>query len=180
MVRGQVSVRRMPGRSLPQQVVPDPGAARMDWPRAAAARRARPCGAVGKCGRLPATVSVSTTRPAPLGAKHLVTQGGDACPVCDAPAVRRIDVEAFALYHCPACGAWSSDALARGAATSFEPSSYFDNPELDRDKWDRLVSRLERAGAPFGAALDVGCGTGDFLAYLAARHPGIRCEGIEL
>jgi 2-polyprenyl-6-hydroxyphenyl methylase/3-demethylubiquinone-9 3-methyltransferase len=123
---------------------------------------------------------LSTKRSAAPGTRQPVTRGGDGCPVCFAQAVPKIDVGAFVLYGCPSCGAWSSDALSRGASTSFEPAAYFDNPLLDGDKWDRLLATLDRDGTALDAALDVGCGTGDFLAYLAGRWPGIRCEGIEL
>lgn len=113
-------------------------------------------------------------------ASRLVTLGGELCPVCAARAPRAIDVGDFALHGCPECGAWSSDALARGAATSFEPARYFENAQLDRDKWEALWARLARRGAPLQSVLDVGCGTGAFLAFLAARDPALRREGIEL
>jgi len=112
--------------------------------------------------------------------RRLVTQGGDACPVCSAPARRAIDVGVFALYRCPECGAWSSDALERGAATSFEPRHYFENAALERESWERLFGKLARRGAEPQSVLDVGCGRGDFLAWLAARDPALRREGIEL
>lgn len=109
----------------------------------------------------------------------LVTRGGDACPVCRAHTARAIDVGHFALYRCPDCGAWSSDALARGAATSFEPERYFENAALERASWEKLFAELARAGLRPRSALDVGCGTGEFLAFLAAQ--GVeRRSGIEL
>jgi 2-polyprenyl-3-methyl-5-hydroxy-6-metoxy-1,4-benzoquinol methylase len=113
-------------------------------------------------------------------AARLVTEGGDACPVCETRAQRRIDAGPFALFRCPDCGAWSSDALARGAATSFVPTQYFENAALDRDKWERLLARLAERGAPLRSALDVGAGTGEFLAFLAARDPSLRRVGVEL
>ena len=113
-------------------------------------------------------------------ARRLVTQGGDACPVCAARARPSIDAGAFSLYRCPECGAWSSDALARGAATSFEPRCYFENAAQERESWERLLGRLTRRGAAPRSVLDVGCGRGDFLAWLAARDPELRREGIEL
>ena len=109
----------------------------------------------------------------------LVTRGGDACPVCRARTTRAIDVGSFALHRCPDCGAWSSDALARGAATSFEPERYFENAGLERASWEKLFARLARAGLHPRSALDVGCGTGEFLAFLAAQG-AVRREGIEL
>jgi len=113
-------------------------------------------------------------------AARLVTQGGELCPVCAARAPRAIDVGPFALHRCPQCGAWSSDALARGAATSFVPEHYFENAELDRARWERLLAALEARGARLRRVLDVGCGTGEFLAWLRARDPSVQREGIEL
>jgi 2-polyprenyl-3-methyl-5-hydroxy-6-metoxy-1,4-benzoquinol methylase len=110
----------------------------------------------------------------------LVTQGGDACPVCGERAPREIDVGDYALHRCPRCGAWSSDALARGASTSFEPENYFENAALDRDKWEDLFARLAQSGVRPASVLDVGCGTGEFLAFVAARDPSLRRAGIEL
>ncbi|HVN40353.1 MAG TPA: class I SAM-dependent methyltransferase [Myxococcota bacterium] len=116
-----------------------------------------------------------TSQPAPA---RLVTQGGDACPVCAAPSRREIEVGAFALHRCPDCGAWSSDALARGAATSFEPRRYFENAACERESWERLLAKIP--AHRLRNILDVGCGTGEFLAYLAARDPATRREAIEL
>jgi 2-polyprenyl-3-methyl-5-hydroxy-6-metoxy-1,4-benzoquinol methylase len=110
---------------------------------------------------------------------RLVTQGGDACPVCRAGTARAIDVGVFALHHCPDCGAWSSDALARGAATSFEPERYCENAALERASWETLFAKLARARLRPRSVLDVGCGTGEFLAFLAAQGAERR-DGIEL
>ncbi|MFN8641684.1 MAG: class I SAM-dependent methyltransferase [Candidatus Binatia bacterium] len=109
---------------------------------------------------------------------RLTTEGGRLCPVCREPARRAIDVDDYALFACPACGCWSSDALVRGAATSFVPAQYFGNAALDRPKWDDLRRRI--GPRPLAGALDVGCGTGHFLAYLHAQYPAARLVGIEL
>jgi 2-polyprenyl-3-methyl-5-hydroxy-6-metoxy-1,4-benzoquinol methylase len=113
-------------------------------------------------------------------AANLVTLGGELCPVCAGRAPAEIEVGSFTLHRCPGCGAWSSDALARGAATSFTPAHYFEHAELDRERWVRLLVRLAANGARLRSALDVGCGTGEFLAFLAARDPQLAREGIEL
>lgn len=109
---------------------------------------------------------------------RLTTEGGTLCPICRAPARRAIDVDDYALFACPGCGCWSSDALPRGAATSFVPEQYFGNAELDRPKWEDLRRRLG-AMVPT-CALDVGCGTGHFLAYLHGAFPAARLVGIEM
>ena len=111
-------------------------------------------------------------------AQLLSTEGGDRCPVCTEPAEPRIDVGDFRLFRCSGCGSWSSDARVRGAATSFEPESYFGNAALDRDKWDALFGRLQGRALP-ESLLDVGCGNGAFLAYATGRIPQLRTEGVE-
>jgi len=108
----------------------------------------------------------------------LTTEGGPLCPICRAPARRAVDVGDYALFACPACGCWSSDALRRGAVTSFVPEQYFGNADLDRPKWDDLRRRL--GATPPASALDVGCGTGNFLAYLRGAFPAARLVGIEM
>src|ERR1700752_2482210 len=86
-------------------------------------------------------------------AAQLVTRGGDACPVCGAHAPRAVDLGDYALHRCGGCGAWSSDALARGAATSFAPERYFENAAQDRVRWQALLPRLAPSGGPPPAGL---------------------------
>src|SRR5262245_35852939 len=107
------------------------------------------------------------------------TRGGAAGPVCATAAAPEIDLREYRLFRCARCGAWSSDALARGARTSFEPRDYFGNDDADRPKWEALFARLG-AGARVGSALDVGCGPGAFRAWPAKRHPASGRAGIEL
>jgi len=112
-------------------------------------------------------------------AARLTTEGGTACPVCAAPAAPEIEIPEYRLFRCARCGCWSSDARARGAHVSFEPRDYFGNDDADRPKWEALLARLG-GGARMGSVLDVGCGTGAFLAHLAERFPGCQRAGIEL
>ena len=112
--------------------------------------------------------------------QRLSTEGGSVCPVCGGTARPRIDVGDFELLCCADCGSWSSDAQVRGASTSFVPEAYFENAELDRDKWEALLGRLPGRGRDVGSLLDVGCGNGAFLEYAANRLRGLRSEGIEL
>lgn len=106
------------------------------------------------------------------------TEGGNDCPVCTAPARRAMDLREYALFECGDCGSWSSDALLRGAETSFIPAHYFENADLDVPKWNELFRRLE--GRRLESVLDVGCGTGAYLAFVKGARPGVRLEGIEL
>jgi len=70
--------------------------------------------------------------------------------------------------------------LVRGAQTSFEASDYFDNAELDRNKWEALLQRMENEEKSLGSVLDVGCGTGAFLAYVGGERSECHLEGIEI
>jgi 2-polyprenyl-3-methyl-5-hydroxy-6-metoxy-1,4-benzoquinol methylase len=108
------------------------------------------------------------------------TLGGHACPVCGTAVRRAMDVGAFELFSCHRCGCWCSNALVRNAATSFAPDHYFRNSRADEPKWDALLDRLAAIGGQPRSVLDVGCGTGDFLARVAGRFPGLRQAGIEL
>jgi 2-polyprenyl-3-methyl-5-hydroxy-6-metoxy-1,4-benzoquinol methylase len=91
-----------------------------------------------------------------------------------------MDLEAYDLFECPACGCWSSSALAKRAVTSFEPERYFANATSDRAKWARLFETLKvERDAPL-RILDVGCSNGHFLAYARSMLPVARLDGIEI
>ena len=110
----------------------------------------------------------------------LTTEGGDACPVCRASTRPTAELDDYQLFGCPACQSWSSSALARGAVTSFEPEAYFRNPDADRGKWQALHQKLRKNGVGARRALDVGCGTGAFLAFGRETMEMVECTGIEL
>ncbi len=110
----------------------------------------------------------------------LTTQGGEKCPVCDGSTTPRAELPDYRLFCCSHCGCWSSDALFRGAQTSFETSDYFGNADLDREKWQVLLQRMENEEKELSSVLDVGCGTGAFLAYVGAERPDCHREGIEI
>jgi len=113
--------------------------------------------------------------------KRLTTEGGSQCAVCEAsPADPRIDLGDYRLFHCAACGSWSSDAGFRGAAVSFEPEAYFANPDADRHRWEDLLGRRRHAGLPIGSVLDIGCGSGAYLAFVRERMPEATRDGIEI
>ena len=102
------------------------------------------------------------------------------CPVCENPATPGAELSDYRLFRCGHCGCWSSDALIRGAQTSFETSDYFGNAELDREKWQALFQRMEAEGKTIHSILDVGCGTGAFLAFAGGERPDCHREGIEI
>jgi len=108
----------------------------------------------------------------------LSTEGGGLCPVCEHRVEARIELPDYRLFACVGCGCWSSDALARGATLSFDPARYFEHAARDEVKWEELQFR--RAGRQVRRVLDVGCGNGAFLTWIARRIPGVECIGIEL
>ena len=112
--------------------------------------------------------------------ESLTTVGGELCPVCGAVAAPAAVFPDYQLHRCRACGCWSSDAHERGATTSFEPETYFENADLDRPKWAALLRSLEARDRRVRSLLDVGCGTGAFLGWVSQAHPDIDCEGIEI
>jgi hypothetical protein len=74
-----------------------------------------------------------------------------ACPVCRAPAQPRIDLGDYRLFACARCGCWSSDALVRGARTSFVPDAYFANAAADRTRLEDLLRRARLDPSRTGA-----------------------------
>lgn len=114
------------------------------------------------------------------GTPFRTTEGGRHCPICEHVADPGASFAEYRLFRCRHCGCWSSDALFRGAATSFESRNYFANADLDQPKWAALMRRLEAEGNPLRSVLDVGCGNGAFLSFVAKDRPDVRCEGIEI
>lgn len=67
----------------------------------------------------------------------------------------------------------------RGARTSFEPRAYFANADVDIARWEDLLRRTRVAERGAVRVLDVGCGRGDFLGFVAARLADAERSGIE-
>lgn len=111
---------------------------------------------------------------------QLTTLGGSACPACGGEARPRIDLGDFRLHACPHCGCWSSDALVRGASVSFQPSAYFANADADTARWEDVLRRTAVERSTPIRVLDVGCGCGDFLRFVARRVPASVRSGIEI
>jgi 2-polyprenyl-3-methyl-5-hydroxy-6-metoxy-1,4-benzoquinol methylase len=113
-------------------------------------------------------------------ADTFTTLGGTACPVCTARALPEIELPEYRLFRCTDCSCWSSDALVRGARTSFDAQRYFAHDDADRPRWDALFARLGPSDPVPPSVLDVGCGSGAFLADVARRAPDSRRSGIEI
>ncbi len=69
----------------------------------------------------------------------------------------------------------------------FTPEYYERLRGLEETGWwnaamrETLAAAIDLAGLPAsGVVLDVGCGSGETLAWFAARHPGWRCLGVDL
>lgn len=112
-----------------------------------------------------------------------------ACPVCDSRD-RRPDVAKFGvrLMHCLGCGARYGEKVAANAADLYGPEDYVsfsladteDHFRYRRDRFGReRVEILERYCGALKSKriLDVGCGTGYFLA--AAQDKCDHCYGTE-
>lgn len=68
----------------------------------------------------------------------------------------------------------------RGARTSFDPDAYHRHADADAARWRDLLARRTRGGKPLRSVLDVGCGRGAFLRFVASEQPAARVAGIEL
>ncbi len=111
----------------------------------------------------------------------LTTEGGRRCAVCEqGDCEPHLDLADFVLFHCGACGSFTSDAEHRGASTSFEPTAYFENPRADEWRWKDLLARRAKAGLATRSVLDVGCGNGAFLGFVREQHPDASRAGIEI
>lgn len=82
------------------------------------------------------------------------------------------------LYRCTASDLrFFHPASLEGKASLYEELERVDW-YYSEDRWD--FRRALRDLAACADVLEVGCGTGRFLAMLAARHPGVRASGVEL
>lgn len=106
------------------------------------------------------------------------------CPICGAhaagPAVERHG--RFALHWCRACDVQFSDPMEEAGQAFYETSRHYGGPECRYTStktlnWDQRCFLRDRPQAG-GRLLDVGCGTGYFLA--AARQRGYQVSGLDL
>ena len=106
------------------------------------------------------------------------------CAVCTTPSRREMIHPEADLYRCPDCGHCFSDVdSVRDHETygaEYHESghrNWAENPNWQLFRW--IEEDISRLPVPV-SVLDVGCGRGQFLGYLARQHPGWQLTGIEL
>lgn len=113
-----------------------------------------------------------------------MTRSGLVCPVClsvaPVPVVERHG--RYALRLCGGCDVQFADPMEEPGQNFYEQHGRYTGPELLYTSprslnWDQRWFLRDRP-RPGGALLDVGCGTGYFLA--AARLAGYRVSGLDL
>lgn len=106
-----------------------------------------------------------------------------SCPICAGSDTRlRYPLVECDLYECSNCGHLFSRLRA-----GVEPEAYGDDYYLERHReyfenpdvalFERTLGRLECHWKPGGNVVDVGCGNGNWLAFLRSR--GYRPYGVE-
>ena len=117
----------------------------------------------------------------------------DPCPICGSMKTAHVWTSAdlnwkthgsFPYSRCKACGAFfrpvgstiSADAYPRGYGTCLKPESPLIQSRIDSTANRRRAEFLESIRKP-GTILDVGCGSGFFLAHLHSR--GWQVHGLE-
>ena len=104
------------------------------------------------------------------------------CPVCAGPgAVMHVNEE-FTLRRCSVCDHCFTDLASLGELEQYAPE-YFE--EEHRNWFQRpnlaLFEKLARRIFDYkqnASVLDIGCGNGNFLRYLAERSPKCRSRGL--
>ena len=106
------------------------------------------------------------------------------CPVCSTggsfSAVERHG--RFTVLHCPACDVQFSEPMEAAGDAFYDSHELYAGPEIwytstKTLQWDQRMFLRDRPH-PGGRLLDVGCGTGYFIA--AARADGYHVSGIDL
>lgn len=121
-----------------------------------------------------------------------------ACPLCGGRVLKKslrpkdhlISQERFQLTECQHCGFCQTNPRPTPDRIGhyYESPDYISHTSTPKDltsrlyRWVRKLAtkgkyRLIHQHLPHGTVLDVGCGTGEFLAYLGSR--GYRTQGVE-
>lgn len=118
-----------------------------------------------------------------MGSTLAAPDSASQCPVCDASA--RImgyhpDAVLYRCHRCTHCFSVLKTKQGEQYGLDYyeeEHRRWFENQNFRL--FERIAGFIPRDGKP-RSVLDVGCGRGDFLRYLAAARPGLALTGIEL
>ena len=106
------------------------------------------------------------------------------CPICEARAGFMAAHPECALYRCTSCGHAFSDTQVVAGVEQYDDHYYdkdhqrwFENPNIGL--FARIAAMIPNE-REFSRVLDVGCGRGDFLRYLARARPGLALTGIDV
>lgn len=96
------------------------------------------------------------------------------CPVCGRIAATRLTFSDYAVLACPGCRHEFTPELPPRVAETYDPAyfqkahaNWFANP--DTALFAELATAIGRCGGLDARVMDVGCGNGAFLKYLAGR-----------
>lgn len=105
------------------------------------------------------------------------------CPVCDSDSSLWVQLPTVALFRCTKCDHCFTDTSSMADEETYESDYYqkthqnwFENPNYPL--FAQLVSEISCHKS--NAVLDVGCGNGAFLKYLANVSDGLDLKGIDL
>jgi SAM-dependent methyltransferase len=96
------------------------------------------------------------------------------CPVCGRLAAVRLTFPEYAVLGCPGCGHEFTPTLPARVAETYDPAyfqkahaNWFANP--DAGLFAALATAIRRLAGPAARVIDVGCGNGAFLKFLAGQ-----------
>lgn len=112
-----------------------------------------------------------------------------ACPICAHALAHSIgDIGHRSLARCCSCGHRYAAHFCVDELEREYRAAYYADPsdpritawaDAHRVVWDAIVSQLERLHPSAARFLDVGSGSGGFLARLRARHPDAELAAVE-
>jgi 2-polyprenyl-3-methyl-5-hydroxy-6-metoxy-1,4-benzoquinol methylase len=98
-------------------------------------------------------------------------------PLCDGPHQSDKDVKRRTIYQCNSCSHYSADGYDRGRYAQYYASlsgDYHLSHDDDQSRYQQIFASLPKQ--PLKRVLDIGCGTGTFLAMFS---PDVQRFGIE-
>jgi 2-polyprenyl-3-methyl-5-hydroxy-6-metoxy-1,4-benzoquinol methylase len=115
--------------------------------------------------------------------KEQQTENAQACPVCGGSSTLWVKLPSVTLFRCGACDHCFTDLATIVKAEEYGSDyfqkthrNWFENPNYAL--FDMLAKEIARHKSR--SVLDVGCGNGAFLKYLAKSAPGLDLHGLDL